>query len=1439
MYLRRDAGDRHGGVMSGMSNEYPGSIHECDARRGSIRPRPPIIIHGLVVLAMFAALLCASVVPSLQAQPTLTLKRIDSRQYPLIRLVFRVDCAGAYRPDMLAQHFIVRENGLPVKDVTVRCVEDTNCCVSTVLVLDRSGSMAWQDETWALRKYTLEYIDAMNPDGIPCDETGIISFNENVTLDVEMTTDKQGLKDAVQQYVGRGRTAVFDAVAAGIAHLADRATNRCRGVIVFSDGGENASQTYHMAEEVAAFALANDVRVYPLYGGSQQLEYIARQSGGGMLPHVGEAGRAAMLNEFIKNDFKECVFSYVSTCPDGGKREVEMLLAAFCGDSAVARGSYVAPLDSTQFSEVRLRIGDGDVQAGRDVLVPMLLESPVHEIFAQSEVRLRFDTSRLRLRAVQTAGALMEGHAITFEELADGARIRFGEHVELDTDGGVLLHLQFTAADRPSIDAPIAIVSWDFAGYCLVPTLKDGMLRIRREPLLTCEISVPDTILWNDAAQRYDPDPMQLEVRVHNSGSWTAWDVHALLESDTARIELLAPATDRQRCSPWNIAPGATGVARWQARLRRGIDLASIPLRFHITASNHASITCASELRGDASRRPALACAVTAPDTVYFREQYYEPQEFAIHVEARNVGDGGVSDVRAQLLQDTRFTASSPSLLQLADLLLPGAAAGGVFRVRIHPRDTDGFDTVRVHVQGGNANPTWCLHPVWVQRVRLPRFDVSCKAEVDSLHFDDATGDYIPNPFTVTATVVNAGETFAEECEIVLLGTPGLTPVGRTSVPLGTMQVGDTRQESWSLRALPRPAHDTDTLEFQVRGKGGLGRQLVVAECRTLIRIPAVRRASYALDCDGPDSLRFQDGRYDPDPFVLTARLTNTGTAIGRAVVLTAVLPSGVSLADGESAVKSVGEIGAGMSVIVEWLLIPRPQHEPGVFSLCVRAADAAGFTTECCTSVHIPEAQLPDLRISCLSIDTLYLDNSAGGYHGNPFEVSVLATNIGGAAVRDVRITLRARDAAVRLLDTAEQRAGTIEPGAAVRLVWRVEARTRSLAANVLFEAFAMGDGIAPAACEVSVYIPAAVAPRLSARCFSIPDDSVRFNWSTARFDAEELLAVIEVTNHGPGAADNVRALLVLPPGMLLQQGESTLKALEPPILPAGSGGRMVWRLQPLRDDPDAMRGLHFVVDADNTGPVDCTDSVWVQGSARHLTVSLPRQILLRHGEQREIPLEIDRTIGKELEEYILYLSYDPAVMAPLGVTAVGTLTNVGWVGPRLEMGPDGHIAISDYTTGTPLAGQEGVLVRLRVQGRYGGSGGAGEYIESPIGIDTVTSRFNRGLIALHARDGSVIATDPCLEPLVAHDGGTMHQSHPNPFETSCTISYRLADDAFVRLAVFDRHGREIRVLGDGQQSAGDHAVTFVAGALPAGMYFYRLVTAGGIYSGRMQLLK
>lgn len=81
-----------------------------------------------------------------------------------------------------------------------------------------------------------------------------------------------------------------------------------------------------------------------------------------------------------------------------------------------------------------------------------------------------------------------------------------------------------------------------------------------------------------------------------------------------------------------------------------------------------------------------------------------------------------------------------------------------------------------------------------------------------------------------------------------------------------------------------------------------------------------------------------------------------------------------------------------------------------------------------------------------------------------------------------------------------------------------------------------------------------------------------------------------------------------------------------------------------------------------------------------------------------------------------------------------------------------------------------------------------------------------------------------------------SLMQNYPNPFNPSTIISYHLATNANVVLRIFDVLGRQVGTLVNERQRAGDHSVKFDGGALPSGVYFYKLET--GVYHDTKKLL-
>jgi Ca-activated chloride channel family protein len=147
------------------------------------------------------------------------------------------DGKGNFVTDLKKENFQVYEDG-QLQNITV--FEHGDIPVTVGLVVDHSGSM--RNKLPQVGAAAAAFAQSSNPK----DEMFVVDFNDNVSLQLmggkPFTSDARELEAAVSEVSARGRTALYDAIAAALRHL-DQGHWQKKAVIVVTDGGDNASTT--------------------------------------------------------------------------------------------------------------------------------------------------------------------------------------------------------------------------------------------------------------------------------------------------------------------------------------------------------------------------------------------------------------------------------------------------------------------------------------------------------------------------------------------------------------------------------------------------------------------------------------------------------------------------------------------------------------------------------------------------------------------------------------------------------------------------------------------------------------------------------------------------------------------------------------------------------------------------------------------------------------------------------------------------------------------------------------------------------------------------------------------------------------------------------------------------------------------------------------------
>ncbi len=227
-------------------------------------------------------------------------------------------------PGLPREAFTVYEDGRP-RRIDFFLNEDTPATVG--LVIDASTSMHQKREAVVAAGM------AFSRTTHPRDEIFTVHFNERVWFGLPpgqpFTNDPSALRAALDRSTARGRTALFDAVAAALQHVV-RGTSQKKALVVVSDGGDNSSRASFA--DVMAAADRSGVLVYTVcladqYDADADPETLERLSGasGALAFSPRDVRRAPEILERIARDIHGgYTIGYVPASTTGGRRDVRV-----------------------------------------------------------------------------------------------------------------------------------------------------------------------------------------------------------------------------------------------------------------------------------------------------------------------------------------------------------------------------------------------------------------------------------------------------------------------------------------------------------------------------------------------------------------------------------------------------------------------------------------------------------------------------------------------------------------------------------------------------------------------------------------------------------------------------------------------------------------------------------------------------------------------------------------------------------------------------------------------------------------------------------------------------------------------------------------------------------------------------------------------------------
>jgi len=300
------------------------------------------VVRALIVVPLISAMFSVPVPQERDGDPFAIAVNVGL-------VVFNVtvlDAHGHHIAGLKSTDFRVLEEGHPLN---IRFFEAEDAPASIGLLIDNSGSM--RNKRAVVRDAALEFVDAINSR----DQMFLLYFDERVHMAlppaIPFTSDVNRMRSAFEGMMPGGRTALYDALAAGLTHIASGTRER-RALIVFSDGGDNASHRH--LNDVLQIAQRSSATIYTIgmYDPDDPdknpgvLRKIANASGGRAYFPASLKNVEKVWGEIAGEIRSQYTIGFLPGQPDqnGAFRNVKIEVAGRKNLTVITRKGYVVPV---------------------------------------------------------------------------------------------------------------------------------------------------------------------------------------------------------------------------------------------------------------------------------------------------------------------------------------------------------------------------------------------------------------------------------------------------------------------------------------------------------------------------------------------------------------------------------------------------------------------------------------------------------------------------------------------------------------------------------------------------------------------------------------------------------------------------------------------------------------------------------------------------------------------------------------------------------------------------------------------------------------------------------------------------------------------------------------------------------------------------------------